>query len=375
MPRGHRKLRKFMLYFFIGLGVLALLVWAFLQTPTFGQAPSGKRLARIKQSAQYRDGKFQNLSPTPQLTPGFSYWQLLVEYTKKVENQAPARPLPSQKTDLKALAPTENVVVWFGHSSYFIQVDGLKILVDPVFSGRASPVPVGGKSYPGADVYQVADLPAIDLLYLSHDHYDHLDYPTVRQLPGQVTKVVTGLGVGAHLERWGFAPAQIVELDWHQTAQPLPGLAVTATPARHFSGRGLVGNQTLWTSLVVKTATQTLYLGGDTSYDTHLAAIGQQYGPFDLAVVECGQYHAGWRYLHLMPDEMAPAARDLRAKVLLPVHWGKFTLALHPWPEPIEQLLATLDSLPVLTPLIGQKATWQPPAPLGQPWWKNQPAQ
>ncbi|MCU0449211.1 MAG: MBL fold metallo-hydrolase [Bernardetiaceae bacterium] len=361
-----------MLYFLIGLGGLALLVWGYLQTPPFGQTPSGERLARIKRSPQYHDGKFQNESVTPQLTEGVTYWQLINQYRQKIENQAPTQPLPSQKTDLKALAPTENVVVWFGHSSYFIQVDGFKILVDPVFSGRASPVPVGGKSYLGTDVYQVADLPAVDLLYISHDHYDHLDYATVKQLPGQVTHVVTGLGVGAHLERWGFAPGQITELDWHQAAEPLPGLTTTAAPARHFSGRGLVGNQTLWTSLVVKTATQTLYLGGDSGYDQHFAAIGATYGPFDLAVIEAGQYNASWRYLHLMPGEIVPAARQLQAKVLLPVHWGKFTLALHPWPEPIEQVLATADSLPVLTPLIGQKATWQPPAPLGQTWWKPQ---
>ncbi|QDA60130.1 MBL fold metallo-hydrolase [Hymenobacter jejuensis] len=345
----------------------------FLRQPPFGAAPSGARLARIAQSPNYRNGKFQNLSPTPDLAEGVSYARVMRQFFfEKSARSAPAALLPSRKTDLRQLSSAENVIVWLGHSSYFLQLDGKRILVDPVLSGSASPLPFGTRSFAGSDVYTVADLPPIDYLFISHDHWDHLDYATVKQLQPSVKQAITGLGTGAHLERWGYNPKQVVELDWYETHVLAAGFVVRATPARHFSGRSLSRNRALWISFVLQTPSQRIYLGGDSGYDTHFKAIGDAYGPFDLAILECGQYNQSWKYIHMMPEEVVQAAFDLRARVLLPVHWAKFTLALHAWDEPIQRVTAeaTRLHLPVLHPLIGEAVKLQEAAP-PVAWWNG----
>lgn len=346
-----------MLIILVLLVVLALGGYLFMQQPQFGQNPSGKHLERIKKSTHYQEGGFKNQNFTPELAEGINYWDLLKAYIPKVENKEPNKPLPSIKTDLKNIQSDKPVVVWFGHSSYFLRIDSKNILVDPVFSGHASPVSFFGANYAGSNVYSVEDLPAIDVLVISHDHYDHLDYETVKTLQSKVKKVVTSLGVGAHLVHWGYDESQIMELDWWENTSIDNTLTFTAAPARHFSGRGLKRNQTFWSSFILKTANYNLYLGGDSGYDTHLKEIGEKFGPFDLAVLECGQYNAYWKYIHFMPEEMAQAAIDLKAKLLLPVHWGKFTLALHPWNEPIERVTKKAKALnqAITTPMIGEK--------------------
>ncbi len=280
----------------------------------------------------------------------------LRDYLRASKDREPSQPLPSVKTDLNDLPATGATLVWFGHSSYLLKISGKTILVDPVFSGHASPVSFFGKNYPGSNVYRVADMPEIDILLLTHDHYDHLDYKTIRELRPKVKQVVASLGVGAHLERWDYAPGTIQELAWHEGTNLEGGIHLTALPSRHFSGRLFKRGQTLWSSFVLDAPNYKLYLGGDSGYDTHFAEIGAQYGPFDLAILECGQYNQNWPYIHMMPEQTAQAALDLRAKVLLPVHWGKFTLALHPWYEPIERVSKRTQELglPLATPLIGQ---------------------
>jgi L-ascorbate metabolism protein UlaG (beta-lactamase superfamily) len=294
----------------------------------------------------------------------------LKAYLRPVEARKPASALPSEYTNLQAAYHGPPRLVWFGHSSYLIQTSGLNVLVDPVLSGNASPVSFFGKSYPGSNVYSVDDLPAIDVLILTHDHYDHLDYKTVSQLRPKVKSVVTSLGVGAHLEAWGYSASCIQELDWHEEAR-VGTLKVRAVPARHFSGRKLTRNQTLWSSFILQTPDLNLYLGGDSGYDTHFKEIGDEYGPFDGAILECGQYNEFWKYIHMMPEDTVQAALDLRADILLPVHWGKFTLALHPWHEPIERVVqkATERGVPLQTPFIGQ------PMEIGKEypkkaWWR-----
>jgi L-ascorbate metabolism protein UlaG (beta-lactamase superfamily) len=362
-----------MLTTLIVIAALAASLYIFLKTPRFGATPTGKRLERIKQSPNYRDGQFQNLSYTPQLADGATYFGVIKKFffTKKVSNK-PSRPLPSVKTDLKNLSPDENVVVWFGHSSYFIQVDGKKILVDPVFSGAASPVVFTTRSYLGSDIYTPDDFPEIDWLFLSHDHWDHLDYNTVSRLKSKVKMVITGLGTGAHLERWGFDAEKIIEKDWNETIKLDSRFTVYTTTARHFSGRGFKRNQALWMAFLLQTPTRKIYLGGDSGYDKHFAEIGKQFGPIDLAIMECGQYNPDWKYIHMLPHEIVPAAQELGAKMLLPVHWGKFSLSTHPWDEPIN--IVTEDAkkagLPVLTPMIGEKVDLDNPQVFDQ-WWKN----
>src|SRR5690606_17606068 len=229
------------------------------------------------------------------------------------------------------LNPDDNVMVWFGHSSYYLQIDGKKMLIDPVMSGSASPVSFTTRSFVGGDVYTTDDIPAIDYLFITHDHWDHLDYQTVTKLKSKVGKVITGLGTGAHLEAWGYSPSDIIEKDWNEEVVLDSGFIVTTAPARHFSGRGLKRNKSLWTSFIVKTITLKIFIVGDVGYDTYYKTIVEIHRPFDLDILECCQYNAYWKYIHMMPEETVQAALDLNAKRLFPVHWGKFSLALHDW--------------------------------------------
>jgi L-ascorbate metabolism protein UlaG (beta-lactamase superfamily) len=330
--------------------------YVFMQQKTFGAEPKGARLERILKSPNYKRGAFQNLSYTPVMAEGETTLGLLRKYFKKVEGKAPTAELPSVKTDLKLLNDTVPVIVWFGHSSYLIKINGKNILVDPVFSGNASPISWFGSNYKGSNVYDADDFPELDVVLITHDHYDHLDYPTIMQLKSKTKQFYTGLGVGAHLEYWGVKPENIVELDWWESASFDEGLTFTATPARHFSGRKLKRGNTLWSSFVLKTPTHQLYLGGDSGYDTHFKTIGEKFGGFDMAILECGQYNVSWHNIHMLPEETAQAAVDLKAKLLLPVHNSKFTLALHKWTEPhmlVTQAAKQLH-MPYTMPLIGE---------------------
>lgn len=351
-----RLLKRLMIATVLVLAALALFVFLFLQQRVFGADPAEKRLARIRSSKNYRDGSFQNLSPTDVMREGASYIAMMGDYLNKSPINTPTSPLPSVRTDLNALPDEKPTVVWFGHSSYLIKSKGVTVLMDPVFSGHASPVSFFGKSFPGSDAYSAADMPPVDGLILSHDHYDHLDYRTITQLVPKVKKFYTALGVGAHLERWGVPANRIVELDWWEGQTIGDGIRLTATPTRHFSGRRLTRGKTLWASFVLTIHGYTLYLGGDSGYDTHFADIGVKYGPFDLAIIECGQYGTDWPLIHMFPEQVVTAAQDLRAKTLLPVHWGKFALAYHAWNEPIRRLTkrAAEQDLVVTTPKIGE---------------------
>lgn len=354
--------------------IIALLAFAyiFLHQAQFGRISTGERLERIKKSPNYREGKFHNLNPTSDLTEGVSFFKVLREYLfNKSDSVRPPLPLPSSKTDLHALNADEDVLVWFGHSSYFIQVDGKKILVDPIFSGRSSPVKFTTKSYKGSDVYTTDDIPEIDYLFLSHDHWDHLDYETIIKLKPKIRRVITGLGVGAHLEHWGYPANVITECDWFEEVILDAGFKVNTCPARHFSGRGLKRNQVLWMSFVLTSPCMKIYLGGDSGYDTHFATVGELYGPVDLAILECGQYNKNWKYIHMMPEQVVQAATDLKGKYLLPVHWAKFALAQHPWDEPINRVIEECDrrNMPVLHPMIGEKLSLKEYKNC-EIWWK-----
>lgn len=368
-----KRLKKIMLYFILLLLVLAGGVWIFLQTAPFGALATGDRLARFQQSKNYRDGSFQNIDPTDVMRRDASYTDWLVDNFRKPADVEPTYLLPSVQTNLAALPGSGTSVVWFGHSSYLLKSEGITVLVDPVFSGYASPVSIFGKAFPGTNTYTATQMPPIDVLVLTHDHYDHLDYQTLVALRNRVTRVVVPLGVGAHLERWGYDPARITELDWTEAVSISEGFSFTAVPARHFSGRGLKRGGSLWSAYVLDINAQRIFLGGDSGYGPHFKTIGQQYGPFDLALLECGQYGRDWPTIHMFPNEVAQAARDLHTKVLLPVHWAKFALGFHPWREPIRQLTEAItpaDSFALTTPRIGQ------PVQLGgtlpqERWWEG----
>lgn len=345
-----------MIIFLSILAAIFLFIYLVMRQPQFGATAEGERQQRMQRSPNYRNGRFQNLSETPALTDGATMLGVLREFIfSKNKRGAPPSVLPTHKTDLFSLDPSSDVIVWFGHSSYFMQLNGKKILVDPVLSGYASPFAFTTKSFSGSDIYTVNDIPPVDYLFITHDHYDHLDHLTVRRLQSRVGKVITGLGVGAHLERWGYTKHQIIEKDWYEEEQ-LDQLTVYTTPARHFSGRQFKRNVTLWLSFVLYAPGMRIYIGGDSGYDGHFKKIGEQFGPFDLAILENGQYHQHWKYIHMMPEEVVQAAKDLQAKRLLPVHWSKFSLSLHAWDDSIVRvtLEAEKQGMPVLHPMIGE---------------------
>jgi len=347
----------------IVLAVSGLSVFIFLQQAKFGRLPTGERLVRIEKSPHYRDGRFQNLIPTSTQTEGVGFVGMMAEFLRKKERLRPAQALPALKTDLKAFFPDRDpsaswpeALVWFGHSSFLMRLGGKNILVDPVFSDHASPFPFTTKAFPGTGLYGPEDLPDIDYLLISHDHWDHLDYPTVRALKDRVGQVICGLGVGEHFERWGFPAKKIIEGDWYDRVELEPGLTLHFMPARHFSGRGLFWDRSLWTGFVLETPERRIFYSGDTGPGPHLADIGARFEGFDLAIIEDGQYDRQWAYIHLSPEEVAQAARDLRARALMPVHNGRFSIANHSWDDPFIRLAkARRDGdWHLLTPIIGE---------------------
>lgn len=338
----------------------------------FGKNPWGNRLKKIETSPNYRNGIFQNESLTLVMKEKGAFFRVLKKFLNKPSNTVPPSPLPGIKTNLKDLPAGAPVIVWFGHSSYLIKIDSKHVLVDPVFSGHASPFKMKStQSFAGSDLYTVDDLPPIDLLLITHDHYDHCDLDTILKLKDKVKHILTSLGVGSHLEHWGVDPKKITELDWHESFEQ-DGLKFISAPARHFSGRTFVRAKTLWASFILKANGSSIYIGADSGYDTHFKKIGEQHGPFDIAILESGQYYQEWKAIHMMPEETVQASIDLKAKVLLPVHWGKFSLAFHPWNEPIERVLKKAEELnvTVTTPLIGEPVTLNSVVP-AQKWWRN----
>ena len=341
------------------VGIVAVAVIAgfvFVNQPSFGRAPQGERLERIKKSPHYKDGEFRNLHSTMMMTSQKgrlgAFWGFLF---KKETDLRPETEIPVIKTDLSKISKDENVLVWFGHSSYLIQTGGKRILVDPVFC-MASPVSFVNKPFKGTELYTPDDMPDIDYLVISHDHWDHLDYNTVKKLKDRIGAVICPLGVGEHFEYWGFDKERLIELDWNEDANLAPGFMIHCLPARHFSGRRLTANQSLWASFLLEAPSQKIYIGGDGGYDTHYAEIGNRFPGIDLAILENGQYNEEWSLIHLMPQYMAQTARDLKAKRVLTVHHSKYALAKHRWDEPLKNAeeMKNKDSLNVLIPEIGE---------------------
>jgi L-ascorbate metabolism protein UlaG (beta-lactamase superfamily) len=362
----------------IGFSIIIFIViggYIFMKQPQFGKYSSGERLERIKKSPNYKDGRFQNLAKTSDMggESSFNFYGIIKElfFTRNGRRKPPAE-LPSVKTDLKSLSAQEDIIIWLGHSSFFLQLHGKKILIDPVLDGYASPTSLYNRSYKGSDIYYSEDFPDIDYLLISHDHYDHLDYETVKKLKPKIKKVITGLGVGAHFEHWGYDKNIILEKDWYETAALDNALDITFTPARHRSGRGLKSNQTLWGSFVIKTPSSKIFYSGDSGYGPHFAHIGNVYGPFDIVLMECGQYSKYWRSSHMTPEEVVKASMDLKSEKLMTGHWAKFTLSMHDWDEPITRVLeeSKNKNMPLLYPMIGEKVNIKTTVTT-EKWWEK----
>jgi len=341
----------------------------------FGAEPQGKRLERILQSKNYKDRQFRNLSYTPPFAEGYSMPKVMYQFffNKKDPNLKPNHSIPAIHTDIKNLSVSEDVFIWLGHSSYFMQIDGISFLIDPVLSKFGSPFKFFNKAFEGSDVFNPEDIPAVDYLVITHDHYDHLDYPTVKAIKDRVQKVIVPLGVGAHFERWGYAEDQLLEEEWGTLLYLKNNMTITFTTARHFSGRKFNRNNTLWTSYVLETPGKKIFLGGDSGYDFHFKMIGETYGPFDYAILENGQYNQAWKYIHTLPEDFIKASNDIQAKNIIPVHSGKFALALHPWHEPLKKVaaLGKENNLRILTPKIGEVVELNRSSHQFQDWWED----
>lgn len=336
----------------------------------FGKNPSGSRLQRIEQSPNYRNGQFQNVEQTSVMAD-VSFVKILKEYFSKPSSVQPLGELPTTKVNLMTLDDAKPVIVWLGHSSYYFSFKGFRMLVDPVLSGNASPFSGIGKAFKGSDVYSVEDFPQLDVLLITHDHYDHLDYKTVLKLIPRVKRFVTALGVGSHLEYWGIESKKITELDWWEIVNINSEIKLSAAPSRHFSGRLFKRAKTLWASFVLEIYDQKIYLGGDSGYGKHFKMIGEKYSGFDLAILDSGQYGKGWPLIHMIPEETVQAGRDLNASVVLPVHWSKFVLSVHPWNEPIKRFVQAAEQaeFKTVTPMIGQPLWYQESAAVPA-WWE-----
>lgn len=356
------------------IAILTIVIIIFINQDRFGRTPHGERFERVKDSPNYRDGKFQNLHETPQITSDKSFVGVMYEFLfKKKERLQPETNLPVIKTDLRTLDKDKDVLIWFGHSSYLLQIDGKRILVDPVLSGAASPVSFVNKPFKGTDVYKPEDMPDVDYLVISHDHWDHLDYNTVMNLKDRVGKVICGLGLGEHFEQWGFDKDKIIELDWNTNTALDDNFVIHCLPSRHFSGRGFSPNQSLWVSYLLQTPSQNIYIGGDSGYDTHYAEIGKQFETIDLAILENGQYDDNWKYIHLLPEQLVKAFNDLGAKRLFTVHHSKYALGNHPWDEPLKNIsaFAEKDSINLIQPMMGEVVNLKDSTYTINKWWEG----
>ncbi len=341
--------------------------------PALGAKPSGERLARIERSPQYRGGRFANTLPT--VHSGMSVAAATEFFFGGSAHRTPDAPLPTvPRTAGDFAEPVAGLrVTWLGHSTLLVELEGARVLVDPVWGERASPASFFGPKRFYAPLLALADLPPLDAVVISHDHYDHLDEGTVRALAERVPRFVVPLGVGSHLERWGVDAARITELDWWERAEA-GGVALVSTPARHFSGRFLTDRDaTLWSGWAFVGREHRVFYSGDTALAPEFAEVGERLGPFDVSLVEIGAYNAAWADVHLGPEQAVAVHRMVRGGLLVPVHWGLFDLSVHGWTEPVERLRRAAEQagVRVALPRPGESVTLG--AVPDAPWWPALP--
>ncbi|SBS27596.1 metal-dependent hydrolase [Marinomonas aquimarina] len=349
--------------------LLALASIIYLQQPQF-VAP---RVEAPVASDHFAEGHFHNNPLVPVSTSDEGQFALFYRFLfQEVIDAIPEKPLPSKKTDLHALDPQDNVVVWMGHSTYFMQFDGKTYLIDPVFSDYASPVPGTNKAFPGTNIYDAEDIPAVDYLLISHDHWDHLDLPTLEGLKGKVGQVIAPLGVGSYLIQWGFAQERVFEGDWYDAFEDAD-VSIYLVPSIHFSGRLLTRNRTLWSGFAILTEKRKVLYSGDTGYGEHFKEIRERLGAFDLAILEDGQYNENWAHIHMSPEQAAQAAQDVDAKAVLAAHNSKFKLAHHAWYDPLERISQASEGQEyrMMTPLIGERVNLDDDTQTFQDWWRQ----
>jgi len=357
----------------VALGLAGALAWAAQDVPLqmgsrkIGARADGERGERQERSPQFSEGKFHNSVPADMVMPG-GMPRVLAATLKDRDRRHPHGPIPvvTPETGGDGL-----YVTWYGHSSALIELDGRRVLVDPVWSERCSPSRLAGPKRLHEPPVALRELPPIDAILISHDHYDHLDMPTIRNLVDlQAAPFLVPLGVGAHLERWGVPATRIIELDWNEKST-VAGLEFIATAARHFSGRGFSRDQTLWSSWVIAGPTRKVFYSGDTGYFPGFAQIGEEHGPFDATLVQVGAYGDAWPDIHMVPEDGVATHVDVRGGLMIPVHWATFNLALHDWSEPADRTWreAKARDVALAIPRPGERVDVDnPPAVDG--WWQ-----
>ncbi len=358
------------------IALLAIGYWAFVNFyPSFGGDISEERRIQYQSSKQFKDGVFVNTKDVPK-EASFSETLSIARkfFFQKVENGRPDKDLEVQKIDSTAIATYQGTrLIWFGHSAFLLQMHGKNILIDPMFVNNPAPHPLlGGKRFSKELPIAIEKLPKVDAVVISHDHYDHLDYESIKKLRNKVESYFVPLGVGVHLEAWGVNSNKITEMDWWQETR-FKSIELVCTPAQHFSGRKLNnGQSTLWSSWVIKSDSTAIFFSGDSGYGPHFNEIGEQYGPFDFAMMECGQYNKMWPDIHMFPEETVQAGIDVRAKTIMPIHWGAFKLALHSWTDPVERVSKKAQELriPLATPKIGEPIVIDDLPKPNSVWWE-----
>ena len=376
MPPGKLKsrLRRGVLgVFVLGLGVL---VHSTDELDALGAEAKGDRLERMRRSPNFKDGVFVNSVETHMMSVGKGL-DVAKEWWAKRSRTRPPSPLPAVPVSRESFAqPSDELrVCWIGHSTVLVELEGQRVLLDPIWSERASPSTLLGPLRFQPAPLPLDQVPALDAVLISHDHYDHLDKATVVQLAKAQPSLrfYVPLGVGAHLEKWGVAASRISELDWGEEAVLPSGLTLAAVSSRHFSGRGVIDrDKTLWAAWAVLGRTHRVFFGGDGGYSEGFAEVGKRLGPFDLALLEIGASNPNWEQIHLGPVKALVASRDLGARVLMPIHWGTFNLAIHAWDEPINTLAdgAAAAGVRVRVPKLGELVRPGEDAALVR-WWSE----
>jgi len=345
----------------------------FLLTPVFGAKSEGESLEKIKLSPQFIKGRFRNFGAKRADMTFSKMPQLIQESNKRKINRKPSHLvtwLKREREDFEQHHNDQLRATWFGHSAILFEMEGLRFAIDPMLGQAASPIPLAVRRFHKSVPLKAQDFPELDAVIYTHDHYDHLDYGTVKKLKNKVKHWYTPLGVAAHLKRWGVKPDNITELDWWEETT-LGHLTLTSTPNQHFSGRTFQGrDRTLWCSWVINGKHNKIFFNGDSGYYDGFRIIGEKHGPFDLCFMECGQYHHLWKENHMTPEESVQAFTELGGKKIIPIHWGAFTLAPHSWTDPIERMAHACSQLQLdlITPKIGETVILHKHEPK-EKWW------
>lgn len=371
-------IKKMLTIIGIILVIIVVAVALFINlSPQFGGSATEEQLELYAKSKNYKNEKFINLNNVKIEMSAENMLKAIGGMFKNIPNTTPSLPINIEKIDSVDIANyhSKTRLVWFGHSAFLMQINDKTILLDPMFGEVPAPHPLlGSKRFSKELPIEIEKLPKIDAVIISHDHYDHLDYESIKKLKDKVGKFFVPLGLGQHLQEWDIAKEKIVELDWWQETK-FEDLTFISTPSQHFSGRGLFDrDKTLWCSWVIKSSTETIYFSGDSGYAPHFKEIGKKYGPFDFAMLECGQYNKLWSEVHMFPEETAQAGVDLKAKKIMPIHWGAFKLALHSWTDPVERVSKKAKELNIelITPKIGEVLVISDSEKKYSQWWRNQ---